>query len=146
LAHITLNPEAFNREHLWFKSHNGGFLPDRFSVGAKRIKHGRSVSFLVSASAAMGITNGELSLGDEERAIKIQTQLQQASVVSQVAFIPVPGSYFYRASFSAAELDETCRNRPRVDFPRTFSFVISAGQRTAAQDLEECAAEAAVPK
>jgi hypothetical protein len=146
LAHITLNPEAFRREHLWFKTHNGGFLPEHFSVGAKRIEHGRSVSFLVSASAAMGMTNGELSLGDEERTIKIQTQLDQASVVSQVAFIPVLGSYFYRASFSAAELDETCRNRPRVDFPRTFSFVISASQTLAANDLEICAAEAVVPK
>src|SRR6202140_2181698 len=69
LAHITLNPEAFNREHLWFKTHNGGFLPEHFSVGARRIEHGRSVSFLVSVSAAMGMTNGELSLGDEERTI-----------------------------------------------------------------------------
>jgi hypothetical protein len=128
LAHVTLNPEAFHPEHLYFESHNGGFLPERFSVGAKRVEHGRSVSFLVSASSAMGMTNGELTLGDEEQTIKLQTHQDQACVVAQVTFIQVVGSFFYRASFSAAELDETCRNRPRVDFPRTLAFTVTAGQ------------------
>ena len=146
LAHITLNPEAFDPQGLFFESHNGSFLPERFSVGAKRIEHGRSVSFLVSASSAMGMTNGELSLSDEERTIKVRTQVEQASVVGQVTFIPVLGSFFYRASFSAAELDETCRNRSRVDFPRTFAFAISGSHRPAFDQREVCAAQAVAPK
>jgi hypothetical protein len=146
LAHVTLNPEAFHHEHLYFESHNGGFLPERFSVGAKRIEHGRSVSFLVSAGGAMGMTDGELSLGDEERTVKVQTHPDQACVVAQVTFIPVVGSFFYRASFSAAELDETCRNRPRVDFPRTLTFTVTAGQRRAINQSEFCASEAVAPK
>jgi len=146
LAHVTLNPEAFHPEHLYFESHNGGFLPERFSVGAKRIEHGRSVSFLVSAGGAMGMTNGELSLGDEERTVKVQTHPDQACVVAQVTFIPVVGSFFYRASFSAAELDETCRNRPRVDFPRTLTFTVTAGQSRAINRSEFCASEAVAPK
>jgi len=128
LAHVTLNPEAFSPGQLYFESHSGGFLPERFSLGARRIEHGRPVSFLVSASNAMGITNGELSLGDNERTIKVQTRLEQACVVAQVTFIPLVGSFFYRATFSAAELDETCRNRPRVDFPRILSFKITPGK------------------
>jgi hypothetical protein len=146
LAHVTLNPEAFRPEHLYFESHNGGFLPERFSVGAKRIEHGRSVSFLVSASSAIGMTNGELSLGDEERTVKVQTHLDQACVVAQVTFIPVVGSLFYRVSFSAAELDETCRNRPRVDFPRTLAFTVTAGQSRAIDQPEVCASGAVAPK
>jgi len=148
LAHVTLNPKAFNPEHLYFESHNGGFLPERFSVGAKRIEHGRSVSFLVSASSAMGMTDGDFSLGDEERTVKVQTHPEQASVVAQVTFIPVAGSFFYRASFSAAELDETCHNRPRVDFPRTLAFTINAGQsRAINQNTSEfCASDAVAPK
>jgi hypothetical protein len=86
------------------------------------------VSFLVSAGSAMGMTNGELSLGDEERTVKVQTHPEQACVVAQLTFIPVVGSFFYRASFSAAELDETCRNRPRVDFPRTLAFTVTAAR------------------
>jgi len=148
LAHVTLNPEAFHPENLYFESHNGGRLPERFSVGAKRIEHGRSVSFLVSASSAMGMTDGEFSMGDEERTVKVQTRPEQASVVAQVTFIPVAGSFFYRASFSAAELDETCRNRPRVDFPRTLAFTVTAGQSRAINQnpSEFCASEAVAPK
>jgi hypothetical protein len=146
LAHVTLKPEAFHHEHLYFESHNGGFLPERFSVGAKRIEHGRSVSFLVSAGGAMGMTDGELSLGDEERTVKVQTRPDQACVVAQVTFIPLVGSFFYRASFSAAELDETCRNRPREDFPRTLAFTLTAGQSRAINQSEFRVSEAVAPK
>ncbi len=146
LAHVTLNPEAFNPERLNFESHNGGFCPERFSVGAKRIEHGRSVSFLVSASNAMGMTNGELSMGDNERTIRVQTRLDQACVVAQVTYIPVMGSFFYRVSFSAAELDETCRNRPRLDFPRTLAFTVTAGRSQAISQPEVCASEVVAPK
>jgi hypothetical protein len=146
LAHVTLNPEVFDREHLYFESYNGGFLPERFPVGAKRVEHGRSVSFLVSANSAMGMTNGELSLGDDERTIKVQTHLDQACVVAQITFIPVAGSFFYRAGFSAAELDETCHNRPRMDFPRTLAFTVTAGRSQAIRQSEVCASEAVAPK
>jgi hypothetical protein len=148
LAHITLKPEAFDPERLHFESHNGGFLPERFSVGARRIEHGRSVSFLVSASSAMGMTNGEFSLGDEERRVKVRTHPDLACVVAQVTFIPVAGSFFYRVSFSAAELDETCRNQPRVDFPRTLAFTVTAEQNRAINKnpSEVCASAAVAPK
>lgn len=147
LAHVTLNPEAFSPAQLYFESHNGGFPPERFSVGTKRIEHGRSVSFLVSASNAMGMTNGELSLGDDERSIKVQTRLDQACVVAQITYIPVAGSFFYRASFSAAELDETCHNRPRVDFPRTLSFRIAPDKPQASNSPGgSVSAEVMVPK
>lgn len=128
LAHVTLNPEAFNPERLYFESHNGGFRAERFSVATKRIEHGRSVSFLVSASGAMGMTNGELNLGDQDRNVKVETRPQQACLVAQMVFLPLVGSFFYRASFSASELDDTCRNHARVDFPRTLSFRITPGQ------------------
>ncbi len=146
LAHVTLNPEAFSPTQLYFESHNGGFLPERLSVGSRRIEHGRSVSFLVSASNAMGMTNGELTLGDNERSIKVGTRMEQACVVAQVTYLPVVGSFFYRASFSVAELDETCRNRERVDFPRIFAFTITAGRNQAVSRPEVFASEVVAPK
>jgi len=128
LAHVTLNPEAFDPSQLYFETHNGGFQPERFPVGAARVEHGRSVSFLVSATAALGMTNGELSLGDLARRIHVQTRMDQAAVVAQITFLPVVDSLFYRASFSAVELDDTCRDRQRTDFPRSLAFTISASQ------------------
>jgi len=126
LAHVTLNPEAFDPASLYFESHNGGYLSEHFSVGKNRIEHGRSVSFLVSASAAVGMTNGQLKIGDGDRGFTVNTRLDQACVVVQISFLPVAGSFFCRAIFSAAELDDTCRNRPRLDFPKTFEFTINA--------------------
>jgi len=43
-------------------------------------------------------------------------------IKTQITYVPVQGSFFYRSSFSAAELDDTCRERPRVDFPRDPSI------------------------
>ncbi len=126
LGHITMHPEAFDPESLFFETHNGGVLPERFALEKKGIEHGRSVSFLVSSSSSLGMTEGVLKMGDREHAIVLQTPLDQASVVAQMTYVPVPGSFFYRASFSAAELDDTCRDRPRGDFPRIFEFTISA--------------------
>ena len=47
-------------------------------------------------------------------------------IKTQITYVPVQGSFFYRSSFSAAELDDTCRERPRVDFPRILAFTITA--------------------
>jgi Glycosyl hydrolase family 57 len=124
LGHVTLHPEAFDPESLFFETHNGGVLSERFLLGQKGIEHGRSVSFLVSSSGSLGMTNGVLRMGDRERAILIETPLSQACVVAQITYVPVQGSFFYRASFSAAELDDTCRDSPRVDFPRILEFTI----------------------
>ena len=70
------------------------------------------------------MTNGVMTIGNRERAIVIETPLDQACVVAQITYVPVQGSFFYRASFSAAELDDTCRDGPRVDFPRILEFTI----------------------
>jgi len=141
LAHVTLNPEAFDPRQLYFESHNGGFSPERFSVGANRIEHGRSVSFLVSATGALGMTNGQLNLGDHVRHIQVRTRMDQAAVVAQITFLPVAGSFFYRASFSAVELDDTCRNRQRSDFPRSLGFTITARQTQIPQERFSAARE-----
>jgi hypothetical protein len=132
LGHVTLNPEAFDPRELFFESENGGIQTERFRLAAKRIEHGRSVSFLVSASTALGMTNGEFSLGDSHRQVRVATAMDQAAVVAQVTYVPVADSFFYRVSFSAAELDETCRNRQNEDSPKTFTFVVSGepGQTT----------------
>lgn len=124
LGHITLHPETFDPETLFFETHNGGALPERFALEKKGIEHGRSVSFLVSSSSSLGMTKGMLKMGGRDRAVVIETPLDQASVVAQITYVPVEGSFFYRASFSAAELDDTCREDARTDFPRTFEFAL----------------------
>jgi len=40
---------------LFFETHNGVVLPERFALERKKIEHGRSVSFLVSSSSSLGL-------------------------------------------------------------------------------------------
>jgi hypothetical protein len=93
------------------------------------------------------MTDGQLSLGDVMRRIHVRTRMDQAAVVAQITFVPVIGSFFYRASFSAVELDDTSRNRKRIDFPRSVAFTISASQKLIQQPAGLSAAlENAAPK
>ena len=129
LGHVTLNPEAFDAGSLFFETHNGGILPDKFflnqpGIDKHNVEHGRSVSFLVSSSSALGMTGGELRMGDRDRAIVVRTRLDQACVVAQITYLPVQESFFYRVSFSAEELDETSRERALRDSPSIFEFEI----------------------
>jgi hypothetical protein len=135
MGHITLNPEAFDSAQLCFECQNGGFRMERFAVGSARIEHGRSVSFLVSASSALGMTSGQLIMGDGKRRVEVRTRMEDAAVVAQITFLPVVGSFFYRASFSAVELDDTSRNRRRTEFPRSLAFIITASNTFTREDL-----------
>jgi hypothetical protein len=146
LGHITLNPEAFDLHNLYYETCNGGFAPERFGVRNSRIDHGRPVSFLVSATAALGMTSGQLRLGDRKRVVTVQSAQEKATVTAQITFLPVRGSYFFRASFSAMELDDTCLQTVRTDFPRRFEFSIHAtaevpGRKRAVLAQAEPAAE-----
>jgi len=48
IGHVTLHPEAFDRNTLWFGSHNGGEFLERHGLGDERVEHGAPVSALVS--------------------------------------------------------------------------------------------------
>jgi len=125
LGHVTLNPAAFSSPELYFETHNGG-TAERYRVDGNRIEHGRSVSFLVSSSNALGITNGEVRIGDGKRALSIGVNKSLAALVGQVTYTPAGDTYFFRLSLSAAELDDTTRDRAASEFPRTYEFRMKA--------------------
>ncbi len=125
IANITLNPEAFDAEQLYFETHNGGTAAERFHVGGRRIDHGRSVSFLVSASGGLGMTENQFICGDAKKRIAITTSHAQAYTLPLVTAMPISGSYFFRAAFSVQEIDETSRETGR-SFPCRFRFNLAA--------------------
>jgi hypothetical protein len=112
LGDITLNPGAFDRASLFYRCHNGGVRPETFALDGAVVAHGDAVSFLVSASHAIGITEGVVELGDRSRTIRIEVDKTAAAVVGMVTYQPIRDTYFCRLSFSAAEVDETRRPRP----------------------------------
>jgi hypothetical protein len=109
LGDITLHPHAFDRSTLLYRCANGGVRPETFELDGRSVGHGDNVSFLVSASHAIGITDGVVELGDRARTLRIEVDKASAALVGMITYQPVRDSYFCRLSFSAAEVDETRR-------------------------------------
>ncbi|MFQ5740238.1 MAG: glycoside hydrolase family 57 [Acidobacteriota bacterium] len=113
LGHITLNPAAFDRDRLFYQTHNGGQDLERFLLDGRPVDHGSPVSFLVSASQALGITGGVIDLGDAHRHLRIEVDKSWAALVGMITFRESGADYFCRLSFSMAEVDETLDSSPK---------------------------------
>lgn len=112
LGMITLNPAAFERKSLVYRSHNGGAVAETFPVPGQKIDHGHAVSALVSATTAVGMTTGEIELRDAEKGVRIRTHLNLAALVALISYHELPDTFFMRTAFSAGETDETSSTAP----------------------------------
>lgn len=135
LGDITLDPETFDQHTLFYRTHNGGYQPETFNLSGTVVDHTEAVSFLVSASHAIGITGGSVWLGDGARSIRVDVDKTAAAMVGMVTYRAVRDRFFCRLKFSAAELDETRRAVPLTpDTWPTFrlSLVPGGGASSAA--------------
>jgi hypothetical protein len=129
LGDVTLHPRAFDRASLFYRCHNGGAQAETFALDGTRVSHGDAVSFLVSASHAVGITEGIVEAGDRSRAIRIAVDKNATALVCMVTYEAIRDSYFCRLSFSVTEVDET--RRPALLDPASpliCRFRITAGR------------------
>jgi len=125
LGHITLNPEAFNRSTLFIETCNGGNA-EIFYLAGKKINHGEPVSFLVSASGALGLTEGWIKVGDKDKALMIKIDQSLAALVGLLTYFEIGNTYFCRIAFSAGEMDETSLHKDGISAGRLeSSFQIS---------------------
>ena len=111
LGHVTLIPEAFDRSQLFYRTCLGGG-PEHFELGAEGFDQGRAISSLVSSSGVLGMTEGWLEIGDQEKSLRIEMEPQASACAGLLRFEPVGESFFLRASLSARELDDTARPAP----------------------------------
>lgn len=125
VAAITLNPLAFDRQSLMYRTHNGGFQTETFVLTDQPVNHGESASFLVSAKQVLGITEGIVELGDGAKVLRVSVDKQSTALVGLVTFRPAGASYFARCSFSANEMDETSRAK-HLSAPLVFSITLTA--------------------
>ncbi|WP_429884582.1 glycoside hydrolase family 57 [Geoalkalibacter halelectricus] len=117
LGHITLNPQLFDRNGLFYRTHNGGDLAETFSLSSDPINHLAPVSALVSASQGLGITEGVVEIGDSRRVIGVCVDKSAAALTGHILCSPVDECYFARLIFSAMEMDDTaCRTDHRTCF------------------------------
>lgn len=128
LGDITLHPAAFERASLFYRCHNGGAQLETFPLDGRIVGHGDNVSSLVSASHAIGITEGVVELGDRARTLRVAVDKTAAALVGMVTYQAVRDTYFCRLSFSAAEVDETRKETP-LAAPLVCRFVISASRQ-----------------
>ena len=113
LGHLTLMPEAFDRQRLSYATHNGGNAMESFRLdGTTEVAHGRAVSFLISANQVSGLTGGLIEIGDNTRQVLIQCNKSQAALVALVEHHQVGHSHFTRVALSAREVDDTSRPSP----------------------------------
>jgi hypothetical protein len=114
LGHVTLNPEAFDRDELVYRTHNGGRDPESFALRGLEVDHSEAISFLVSSSQVLGMTEGFVEIGDGRHGVRVEVDREAAAVLPMITLRDVPPACFCRVSFSAQEMDDTSR-RPSGD-------------------------------
>ena len=112
LGHTTLIPSAFEPSSLFYRCHNGGVQPETFSLSGEQFDHGQPVSFLVSASSAVGLTDGFFEIGDKNKFIRVTIDKSQAALLGMVTHSPVDDSFFTRFALTAREMDDTSKPAP----------------------------------
>lgn len=125
LGHVTLLPESFRRDSLFFRTHNGGSQMETFYPGKHRIDHGEPASFLVSAKHALGMTEGVLEIGDAETCLRVTVDVESSALIGLITYAPIKDSYFFRCAFSAREMDETSSPAENLP-PRRIKLSITA--------------------
>ncbi|MCE9524243.1 MAG: glycoside hydrolase family 57 [Alphaproteobacteria bacterium] len=121
LGHFLLNPAAFDLERLSFSTHNGGRRAETFPLAHETVDHGKPVSFLVSASSGLGLTEGSIEVGDDSRSFRILVDQTVAPLIGLVHHERIGDSIFSRLLLSALELDDTRKPEPSAT-PRHYRF------------------------
>ncbi len=124
LGNFLLNPAAFDHDRLSFVTHNGGRRAETFALAGQRVDHGKPVSFLVSASTGLGLTEGWIEIGDDTRSFRIDVDRATAPLVGLMHHERAGAALFSRFSLSALELDDTRKPDPVVG-PRRFRFALT---------------------
>lgn len=131
LGHVTLLPDGFNWKALRLTTHNGGKDHETFALSGVEVDHGAPVSFLVSASHGLAMTEGWAEIGDDESRIRIEVDRATAPVLGLLTHRQVRGGHFCQLALSALELDDTRKPQTFRPGPRRFRFSVTAAPTAA---------------
>jgi hypothetical protein len=128
LGHVTMLPEAFDAQTLWYATHNGGAELETHRIAGAAFDHGAAVSALVSCRQGLGATEGVVLLGDAHSTVRVEIDQAVALPLGLIAWIPGEERWFLRLAFTLTESDETRRGGiPRtVGDPQRMRMRISA--------------------
>ncbi len=108
-GHVTLLPDAFQGNTLWYATHNGGRELERHRIAGPAFDHGAAVSALVSCRQGLGLSEGILLLGDARRTIRVEVDLACAKPLGLISWVPGRERWFLRLCFALTESDDTRR-------------------------------------
>jgi hypothetical protein len=129
LGHFTLLPDAFAPDRLFLSTTNGGGR-ERYSLAGRTIEHGAPVSFLVSSSYGLGMTEGWAEIGDDKTKLRFEVDRCTAPLLGMLTHRPArradgTASLFCQLQLSALELDDTRKPAPYRPGPRRFRFSVT---------------------
>jgi hypothetical protein len=104
---LTFNPEAWDINTLFYKAHNGGESPEIYHPEGKTFNHGIIYSSLISSKHGLGITEGEMIVGDKDKELTIKCDMTKSALIPSIIFYTFKNLFFFRIQYSAKEIDET---------------------------------------
>ena len=122
---ITLLPDAFDADALALETANGGGR-ERFALASETVEHGAPVSFLVSSSHGLGMTEGWAAIGDGRTGLRVTVDRATAPLLGMLSHRKAGGRLFCQLQLSALELDDTSKPGAYATGPRRFRFSIEA--------------------
>tara|TARA_B100000989_G_C19531274_1_gene470063 strand:+ start:814 stop:2730 length:1917 start_codon:yes stop_codon:yes gene_type:complete len=106
---ITLNPNAFDKNKLYFLANNGSDKSEKFLLNNIEVDHSENVSFLVSSNHGLGLTDGKFAIGDENKKIEISFKPSQAAFLGQLINKKIDDVLFTRFILTGREFDDTAK-------------------------------------
>ncbi|RLC12944.1 MAG: glycoside hydrolase family 57 [Deltaproteobacteria bacterium] len=129
LGYITINPEAFSQQNLFYATHNGGHELEYFKI-TEPINHGEAVSFLISAKHVLGCTSSVIKLGDHRHHINVIVDKSASNQAGMIHYQKIGDSYICRLIWSAREMDDTSRTTDEAVDPLRCSLRVYAHTHT----------------
>ncbi len=107
----TLRPEAFERDTLYYETHQGGEKSEKFLLGNTPVCQDTPVNPIVTAHHCLGNTTGIMRLGDKKKWLQIQTSADELYSVPLIHHEDALSwdhkpSFFNRVYYSICERDD----------------------------------------
>jgi hypothetical protein len=124
LGHVTLLDDAFDAARLSLITNNGGSAVEHFDLAGQTVEHGAPVSFLVSSSQGLGMTEGWAEIGDAVTRVRVEVDRGTACLLGLLSHRMSGDELFCQLILSAAELDDTRKPMAYAPGPRRVRFSI----------------------
>ncbi|TIH17293.1 glycoside hydrolase [Marinifilum sp. JC120] len=131
IGHVTLLTADMDPTKLFYSTSNGG-KEEKFPLNGLTFDHSDNISFAVSASQGLGMTDSKIVLGGAERALEISPLYPEHGFIGMIKCRQAAPSPFVRVFFSMQEMDETslrgCGPDPKFTFSTGFSIKPRPGE------------------